>query len=314
MSSNKVLIIDEMHLSIISLLEKEGYQVDYKPEITRSEIIACIDAYIGLIIRSKTPMDKELLDHATQLKFIGRAGAGLDKIDLKYLDKKNISLFHAAEGNRDAVGEQAIGMLLSLFNHISKADHEVRKGIWLREENRGEELQGKTVGIIGYGNMGQAFAKKLSGFDVNILAYDKYKSGFGNFHVVECGLDRILEEADILSMHVPLTSETRNYLTIDLLERLRKPIYLINTARGEIITFETLNQAMDKGMIRGAVLDVLENEKFNSYTAKQKAAFKKLASRDNVIFSPHIAGWTHQSYEKINQVLLNKIKSLTPTQ
>ncbi len=310
MSINKVLVIDEMHLSIIPLLEKEGYQVDYKPEINRTEILNCIHEYSGLIIRSKTPMDKELLKQAKQLKFIARAGAGLDKIDLDFLEKNKIELFHAAEGNRDAVGEQAVGMLLSLFNHVSKADQEVRKGVWKREENRGEELQGKTVGIIGYGNMGQAFAKKLSGFDVNILAYDKYKSDFGNFHVVECGLERILEESDILSLHVPLTLETRNFLTIDLLEQFKKPIYLINTARGEIVTFDTLNLALDKGILKGAVLDVLENEKYETFTAKQKAAFEKLAKRINVIFSPHIAGWTHQSYEKINEVLVRKIKEI----
>ncbi|WP_373522079.1 NAD(P)-dependent oxidoreductase [Aquiflexum sp.] len=304
----KILIIDEMHLSIIPLLENVGYKVDYKPEIERPAIEASIDEYVGLIIRSKTPMDKPLLEKASNLKFIGRAGAGLDKIDLKYLEKRDIKLFHAAEGNRDAVGEQAIGMLLSLFNHIGKADQEIRKGIWKREENRGEELQGKTFGIIGYGNVGEAIARKLSGFDVNILAYDKYKSGFGTFHVTEVGFRQLQEEVDILSMHVPLTPETRNFLTMEVLEQFEKPFYFINTARGEIISFDTLNEAIDKGIILGAVLDVLENEKFSTFTKTQKNAFEKLASRHNVVFSPHIAGWTHQSYEKINQVLVGKIK------
>ncbi|WP_373495387.1 NAD(P)-dependent oxidoreductase [Aquiflexum sp.] len=304
----KILIIDEMHLSIIPLLESEGFQVDYKPEIDRGEIEAVIKDYVGLIIRSKTPLNKPLLEKATNLKFIGRAGAGLDNIDLKYLEKRDIKLFHAAEGNRDAVGEQAIGMLLSLFNYIGRADQEVRKGIWRREENRGEELQGKTFGIIGYGNMGEAIARKLSGFDVNILAYDKYKSGFGTFHVTEVGFRQLQQEADIVSMHVPLTPETRNFFTMEVLEQFEKPFYLINTARGEIITFDTMNEAMDKGIILGAVLDVLENEKFSTFTKTQKNAFEKLAARENVIFSPHIAGWTHQSYEKINQVLVEKIK------
>lgn len=304
----KILIIDEMHLSIIPLLENEGFEVDYRPEIERVEIEEIIGNYIGLIIRSKTPMDRSLLGKALNLKFIGRAGAGLDKIDLQYLEDKGIKMFHAAEGNRDAVGEQAIGMLLALFNHISRADREVRKGVWKREENRGEELQGKTVGIIGYGNMGSAFARKLSGFDVNILAYDKYKSGFGTFHVTEVGFRQLQEEADIVSMHVPLTPETRNFLTIEVLEQFAKPFYFINTARGEIISFDTLNEAMDKGIIKGAVLDVLENEKFSTFTNAQKVAFEKLAARENVVFSPHIAGWTHQSYEKINQVLVEKIK------
>ncbi|MCH6232977.1 2-hydroxyacid dehydrogenase [Cognataquiflexum rubidum] len=304
----KVLIIDEMHLSIIPLLEKDGFEVDYNPEIKREEIMEIVHEYEGLIIRSKTPMDRPLLQKATKLRFIGRAGAGLDKIDLEYLEEKGIHLFHAAEGNKDAVGEQAIGMLLALFNHIGKADQEVRKGIWKREDNRGEELQGKTVGIIGYGNMGSAMAKKLTGFDVRILAYDKYKSSFGNEFVEETDFQSILEESDIVSMHVPLTPETRDFFTLVVLKKFRKPIYLINTARGEIISFETLNQALDLGILKGAVLDVLENEKFNTYSPEQKVEFSKLAARENVIFSPHIAGWTHQSYVKINEVLVEKIR------
>ena len=306
----KILIIDEMHLSIIPMLEKEGFEVDYLPEIKRDEIMGIVYGYEGLIIRSKTPMDRPLLEKADKLKFIGRAGAGLDKIDLEYLKKRGIHLFHAAEGNKDAVGEQAIGMLLALFNNIGKADQEVRKGIWKREENRGEELQGKTVGIIGYGNMGSALAKKLTGFDVRILAYDKYKKGFGNESVEETDFQTILKESDVISLHVPLTSECRNFLTLDLLKQFQKPIYLINTARGEIISFETLNQALDLGILKGAVLDVLENEKFSSFTPEQKAEFEKLATRENVLFSPHIAGWTHQSYVKINDVLVEKISSL----
>ncbi|MFD2203357.1 NAD(P)-dependent oxidoreductase [Shivajiella indica] len=303
-----VLIIDEMHLSIIPLLKEEGFAVDYRPEIKRSEILEIIGGFMGLIIRSKTPLDRELLEKAIKLKFIGRAGAGLDKIDLDYLEEHDIKLFHAAEGNMDAVGEHAIGGLLALFNHIGRADFEVRKGLWKREENRGVELQGKTVGIIGYGNMGSSFAKKLSGFDVTILAYDKYKKGFGNDNVEEVSLKRIKEEVDVLSIHVPLTKETRNFLNLDQLLGFKKPFYFINTARGEIITFDTLNKALDRGIIKGAVLDVLENEKFNTFTPEQKESFEKLAERENVIFSPHIAGWTHESYEKINQVLLKKIK------
>jgi len=305
----KVLIIDEMHISIVPLLEAEGFKVDYKPEIKRLEILEIISGYEGLIIRSKTPMDRELLEKAVKLKFIGRAGAGLDNIDLEYLEEHKIKLFHAAEGNKDAVGEHAIGSLLSLFNHIGRADREVRKGIWRREENRGVELQGKTVGVWGYGNMGSSFAAKLAGFDVTVLAYDKYKQGFGNQLVKEVGLEKLKEEADILSIHVPLTQETRNFLTIEELMDFKKPFYFINTARGEIISFDTLNQALEIGIIKGAVLDVLENEKFNTFTLEQKVSFEKLVKRENVIFSPHIAGWTHESYEKINKVLVKKIKS-----
>jgi len=304
----KVLIIDEMHLSIIPLLEREGFMVDYRPEIQRTEILELIPDYVGLLIRSKTPINRELLLRAKSLKFIGRAGAGLDKIDLEYLDQNNIKLFHAAEGNMDAVGEHAIGGLLALFNHINKADQEVRRGVWKREENRGEELKGKTVGIIGYGNMGSAFAKKLLGFEVNILAYDKYKSHFGSGVIKEVALEDVFAETDVLSLHVPLTEETNNLLTMDFLKRFKKPVYLINTARGEIVSFATLNQAIDAGIIKGAVLDVLENEKFKTFSPEQQLEFDLLAKRENVIFSPHIAGWTFQSYERINQVLVQKIK------
>jgi D-3-phosphoglycerate dehydrogenase len=304
-----VLIIDEMHPSIVPLLEREGFKVDYRPEIHREEILQIISTYNGLVIRSKTPMDRTLLDLAEKLQFIARAGAGLDKIDIEYLDEKQIQLFHAAEGNMDAVGEHAIGGLLAIFNHINKADSEVKKGIWKREENRGEELKGKTVGIIGYGNMGSAFAKKLRGFEVQVMAYDKYKSGFGDEYVKESSFEDLADQVDVLSLHVPLTSETKNFLNLDVLRKFRKPIYLINTARGEIISFVTLNQALETGIIKGAVLDVLENEKFKTYTSDQQREFEQLASRENVIFSPHIAGWTFQSYKRINEVLVQKIKS-----
>lgn len=310
-SSNKlrkVLIIDEMHLSIIPLLESEGFTVDYRPEIQRPEILTIIGGYVGLIIRSKTPIDRELLEKAHILKFIGRAGAGLDKIDLEYLEQNNIQLFHAAEGNRDAVGEHAIGGLLALFNHINRADGEVRRGIWKREENRGEELQGKTVGILGYGNMGSAFAKKLIGFDIRIIAYDRYKTGFGNEFVEEVDFETLARQTDVLSLHVPLTLETKGFLTFEVMRQFKKPIYLINTARGEIVTFSTLNKAFDDGLLKGAVLDVLENEKLASFSEDQKKEFELLAKRENIIFSPHIAGWTFQSYEKINRVLVEKIK------
>jgi D-3-phosphoglycerate dehydrogenase len=306
----KILIIDEMHLSIIGMLEKQGHQVTCLPLITRSEIMDQVADYDGLIIRSKTPMDRELLERAVNLKFIGRAGAGLDQIDLDYLKERNVKLFHAAKGNRDAVAEHAVGGLLALFNKLVKADSEVRKGIWDREGNRGHELMGKTVGIIGYGNMGKSFAKRLRGFDVEIQAYDKYKAGFANKYVEEVSWESLKAEADVLSIHVPLTSDTRNFLTLDELESFRKPVWLINTARGEVISFETLNRALDSGVLRGAVLDVLENEKFQKFSPTQKAEFEKLAARENIIFTPHVAGWTFESYEKINKVLARKIKKV----
>lgn len=297
-----------MHLSILDMLEREGFQVTYSPKITRAEIIDQVSEYEGLIIRSKTPMDRELLEKATRLKFIGRAGAGLDQIDLDYLADRGVKLFHAAKGNRDAVAEHALGGLLALLNHIPKADQEVRKGIWDREGNRGHELMGKTVGIFGYGNMGKAFARRLRGFGVQILAFDKYKVDFGSAKVQEVIWEKLKAEADVLSIHVPLTSETRDFFTLQELKSFAKPIWLINTARGEVISFRTLNAALDQGILRGAVLDVLENEKFQKFSADQKAEFERLAQRENVIFSPHVAGWTFESYEKINRVLVKQIK------
>lgn len=303
----KILIIDEMHESIIPLLTREGFAVDYRPDIGRSEVEAVIHDYDGLIIRSKLAMDRDLLEKAIQLKFIGRAGAGLDNIDLDYLKERDIPILNAPEGNRDAVAEHAIGMLLALFNHLPSAHEQVRDKIWQREQNRGEELAGKTVGIFGFGNMGTALAKKLQGFDVRVLAYDKYKTGFGGPLAEEVSFEQLREEADILSVHVPLTAETRNYFTRDVLNGFRKSFYFINTARGEVITFDTLNEVLESGKMKGAVLDVLENEKLQALSPAQKRSFEKLAQKPNVLFSPHVAGWTFQSYEKINKVLVNKL-------
>ncbi len=304
----KILIIDEMHPSIMDMLKEDGHQVTYSPKITRNEILDQVGEYEGLIIRSKTPMDRELMERASKLKFIARAGAGLDQIDLDYMVQRGIKLFHAAKGNRDAVAEHAVGGLLALFNHIIKADTEVRKGIWDREGNRGDELMGKTVGIMGYGNMGKSFAKRLSGFGVKILAFDKYKIDYTKEPVKEVTWEKLKAEADVLSIHVPLTQETRNFFTLDEIRSFAKPFWLINTARGEVISFATLNAALDFGVLRGAVLDVLENEKFKKFTPEQKEEFEKLAQRPNVLFSPHVAGWTFESYVKINQVLVKKIR------
>lgn len=303
----KILLVDEMHESILGLLQKAGFHTNYAPKITRAELFEQIGAYEGIIIRSKTPLDRELLDRASRLKFIGRAGAGLDQLDLDYLQKRGVKLFHAAKGNRDAVAEHALGGLLTLFNHFVQADQQVRKGIWDREGNRGVELMGKTVGIFGYGNMGKAFAKRLKGFGVNVFAYDKYKQDFGNTHVSEVSWEVLKQESDVLSIHVPLTPETRDFFSLEELNGFSKPFWLINTARGEVIRMETLNQALDLGILKGVVLDVLENEKFERFTAEQKHQFELLAARKNVLFTPHVAGWTVESYQKINEVLVKQI-------
>jgi D-3-phosphoglycerate dehydrogenase / 2-oxoglutarate reductase len=303
----KVLIVDLMHESILGLLGKYGFEVTYAPKITREEIIDQIASYEGIIIRSKTPLDRALLDRATRLQFIGRAGAGLDQLDLDYLEERGVALFHAAKGNRDAVAEHAIGGILALFNHLNQADTQVRKGIWDREGNRGVELKGKTVGIFGFGNMGKAFSKRLKGFGVNVLAYDKYKKDFGKKGVQEVSWETLKKEADVLSIHVPLTAETRDFFTLEELKGFEKPFWLINTARGEVIRMETLNQALDLGILKGLVLDVLENEKFERFSPDQKLQFELLAKRENVLFTPHVAGWTVESYQKINEVLVKQI-------
>lgn len=305
-----VLIADEMHLSLMPMLENLGYQPDYQPKITKSEIIEKLDNYVGLIIRSKTFVDAELLQNAQRLKFIGRAGAGLDLIDIEYVESRKITIFAANEGNRVAVAEHVLGMTLCLMNNILIADREVRNGVWQREKNRGYELMGKTVGIIGYGNNGSETAKRFKAFGCKVLAFDKYKKGFSDEFVEESSMDRIFEEADILSLHIPLTSDSNKWVNADFLSKFSKSIVLINAARGEIVSLSDLAESIENGKVRGACLDVLENEKLQKLTDEQKVVFEKLTASERVIFTPHIAGWTFESYVKINEVLIEKISSL----
>lgn len=296
-----------MHESIVPLLEQIGFEATYAPHISRAEILSVIGDFEGILVRSKTTIDKELIDHATQLEFIGRAGAGLDKIDVEYVESKGIEILNAPEGNRDALAEHAVGMLLNLLNKISAADQEVRNWIWDREGNRGTELSDKTVGIIGYGYMGQAFVQRLRAFDCRILVYDKYKKGFGTKKVEEVKLDKLFHKTDILSLHVPLTEETKGWLNRDFFNSFRKDVYLLNTARGEIVPLKDLLALMDSGKILGAALDVLEKEKFDQLNQAEKATFENLFARKNVVLSPHVAGWTFASYKRINEVLVSKI-------
>lgn len=310
MSVPKCLIIDPMHDSLFPMLNDIGWEADYRPDITRDEIILKHRGYQGLIVRSKTTIDRELLGANPTVKFIGRAGAGLDNLDLPYLLENNIQVLHASEGNRDAVGEHAVGLLLSLMRNIAKADQEVKKFLWAREPNRGSEIMDKTVAIIGYGNTGKAFAKRLSGFGCNVLAYDKYKSNYSDTFCKEAKPEAIFNEADILSLHIPLTGETRMLVDMDYLKRFKKPIILINTARGEIVSLAAVAKALAEGCLLGAALDVLENEKLDKLTPQQKEAFNSLRERSDVIFTPHIAGWTFESHMKINVALVKKISAL----
>ena len=305
--SKKCLIIDQMHESIVPLLKEIGLEPSYQPDLKREEILNCISDFEGMLVRSKTTIDKELIDRAHKLEFIGRAGAGLDKIDVEYVESKNIEILNAPEGNRDALSEHAVGLLLSLLNKINASDQEVRQWIWDREGNRGVELSDKTVGIIGYGNMGQAFVQRLRAFDCRILVYDKYKKGFGTKKVEEGSLEKLFSKTDILSLHVPLSEETRGWINKEFFESFKKDIYILNTARGEIVPVKDMNALLDSGKILGAALDVLEVEKFDKLTELQKIEFEKLFQRKNVVLSPHVAGWTFASYKRINEVLVSKI-------
>jgi len=265
----------------------------------------------GIIIRSRLNINEEFLSYAPRLKFIGRVGAGMENIDTIAAEKKGIQCFNSPEGNRDAVGEHALGMLLCLLNKIRIADAEVRKGYWRREENRGLEIKEKTLGIIGYGNMGSAFAQRLKGFEANVIAYDKYKSNYSDDIVKESPLDALFEQADIVSLHVPLTSETQGMVNMHFLDKFKKEIYLINTARGKIVNSKDLVSAIKSGKVKGAALDVLEYEKesFESLLEQNRLpeTYKYLTASERVILTPHIAGWTIESGIKLSSILADKI-------
>ena len=299
-----------MHESIVPLLTQLGFDVDYLPKINRDEVLESISVYQGLILRSKLLVDKSILDRAEQLQFIARAGAGLDKIDLDEVSKRGIKLLNAPEGNRDALGEHTLGLLLSLTNNIVKSDREIRRFTWDREGNRGYEIGGKTVGLLGYGNMAQAFAKRLKPFGCEILAYDKYKVNYSDQFVKESSLEEIKERADIFSIHTPLTPETRGLVDHDFLSSFKKPFWLLNTARGEIIPIIDLLNFLNEGKILGASLDVLENEKIRKMSESEKKHYNELFEKHNVILTPHVAGWSFESYRRINDVLVSKIKNI----
>ena len=304
----KVLIVDEMHESIVQMPEELGLTVDYFPNIALEEVLEKVGDYEGIIIRSKFYIDDNFLQNAPKLKFIGRAGAGLDLIDIAACKRRNIAIFAANEGNRIAVAEHLIGMLLGLFNNIEKSHQEIKTGVWKREENRGEELFGKTVGIIGFGNNGEATAARLVAFGCKILAYDKYRYGFGNQFVKESTMEEIFKEADILSLHVPLTPETNKMVDHEYLNKFAKSIYFCNVARGELVVQNELVEALKTGKVKGACLDVLENEKIGKLTDEQQRSFEYLAQNPHVVITPHIAGWTFESYKRINTVLKDKIE------
>ena len=306
----KILHLDTNHKLLMSQLNDLGFINHEDYTSSKEDIELKIDQYDGIILRSRFRINKQFIDAAKNLKFIGRVGAGLENIDGDYAAKKGITLIEAPEGNRNAVGEHTLGMLLSIFNKLNKADTEVRLGKWQREHNRGIELDGKTVGIIGYGNMGKAFAKKLMGFDVEVLCYD-IKDHIGNEQAKQVSLKEFQEKVDVVSLHTPQTPLTLNMINEKFINQFKKPFWFINTARGKSVVTADLAEALKTGKILGAGLDVLEYEKgsFESlFSSKIPEAFQYLIEAENVLLTPHVAGWTVESKEKLAQVIVDKIK------
>ncbi len=306
----KILCIDSNHEILHETLIKAGFLCDLLWDKSKEELIEILPNYEGVVIRSKFKFTKEIIDLAHNLKCIGRVGAGMENIDVLYAKSKGITCVSAPEGNRDAVGEHTLGMLLMLLNNLKKGDTEVRNGIWKRAENRGYEIKHKTIAIIGYGNMGSAFAEKLQGFGCKILAHDTIKTNFSNNHIIESTLEEIYHEADIVSIHLPLTPETTYYINDAFISKFKKNIYIINTARGKCLNTEDLVKHMETGKVLGACLDVLEYEStsfenIDSTTLPQ--AMQYLIKSQKVILTPHIAGWTHESNYKMSKLIAEKM-------
>ena len=305
----RILVTDKTHPVLPDMLRAAGHEAVVDTTLDYSSLLAIVGGYDALVVRSKIVIDRNFLDHARHLKCIGRVGAGMETIDVDYAESLGIRCLNSPEGNRDAVGEHAVGLLLALFDHIARADAEVRQGLWQREANRGLEVKGKTVGVIGFGNMGRAFAQRLRGFECTVVAYDKYKpAGYAPEWVEEVTLDELQRRADVVSLHVPLTDETHYMVDTAFLHAFAKDIFLINTARGPVVKTRDLVAALEEGKVQGAALDVLEYEDM-SKDGLQESLAERLTPLllQRVVLTPHVAGWTVESKEKLAQVLAGKI-------
>ncbi|MFB9862521.1 NAD(P)-dependent oxidoreductase [Rufibacter immobilis] len=309
----RCLVIDLMHESLLPMLQGLGVEVTYVPEIKKEEVPALLPEFHMLVVRSKMRVTAALLEHAPKLEVVARAGAGVDNIDDGVLEARKITLLNAPEGNRDAVGDHTLGLLLALFRKITQGDRQIRQGQWLREENRGEEIGGKTIGLIGYGHMGKSFAKRLMGFDCEVLAFDQQEVENPYPHVRLTTLEEIQARAQVLSLHFPYNKENHHFINEQVLMGFQQPFWLLNTARGEVLDHAALVAAMQAGKVKGAALDVLENEKLKTLTPEQQSRLAYLEEHPQVIFTPHIAGWTQESYLRINEVLVAKLKAYLQT-
>jgi len=302
-----VIVTTRVHDSLIEGLRRHGYEVYHNPKITYEELCSAMKEAEGIVVSTRIKIDREILDKAMQLKWIARLGSGMELIDVKFAESKGIRCISSPEGNRNAVAEHALGMLLGLMKKIFSSHLQLKQGIWQREENTGIELSGKTVGIIGYGNAGSAFASLLKSFNVTVLAYDKYKFGFGGGYIKEASLEQVCRYSDIISLHVPLTDETFHMADENFFNSLHQRPFFLNTSRGQVVSLDHIVNALKEKKIAGAGLDVLENEKLNEYTSREQERLNWLLEQPNVIITPHIAGYSHEAFYKMGKVLMEKL-------